>query len=145
LKARHEQRRAGIQIALAARNGLKDRLGRADEIFEVLTDIGVILFRLEVADRAKAKAAWKEVDEVLSKKDTVIGMAFEAAKKRKIYGFSPPPRRRAPFILSLAWLFVQPASPCTYTGDMAAESSIIQIGPLACSIKELSPVWMRGS
>ena len=46
-----------------------------------------MLFRLEVTDHAKARAAWKEVDDVLSKKDTVIGMAFEAAKS-KTYGFA---------------------------------------------------------
>jgi hypothetical protein len=87
-KAKNAQWKAKKQSALAIYNNLQARLRRADEIFEVLTDIGVMLFRLEVADRAKAKAAWKEVDDVLSKKGTVIGMAFEAAKKRKTYGFS---------------------------------------------------------
>ena len=78
--------RARAESQAAARQELRDRLDRAYQIFEVITDIGVMLFRLEVVDRAKAKAAWKEVNNVICTKDTLTGIAFEAAKKQKRYG-----------------------------------------------------------
>lgn len=88
VEAIYDRLRAQRESEWAAKQKYADRLKRADQIFDVLTDLGVMLFRLEVVDRARAKAAWKEVDNVISKKDTSLGLAFEAAKKQKRYGLS---------------------------------------------------------